>query len=238
MPAEERRHEQRDGRGQQRERGERRHDQAPVAAGLDGRDVGRPLDDDVPEQPARQEAAPRAPSVGRPRRPRKRQELDHPCAPGELAQVRHVLLPRVEVRGRRSGRTTRTDPTTGSAAPAASLSSLWREERHLAEPLRTSRSSERRVPGRARGQRGRAAAERRASRKASAGPTRNSAFAGLSASATPANVPASTASRYAPASSARTVSAAETRTATTDGKSACCVSPSAWGRNWSTQRSW
>ena len=80
--------------------------------------------------------------------------------------------------------------------------------------------------------------KRRASRNASSGPPRKSTLAGFSASATPANVPASTASRHAPALSARTVNAAETSTATTDGKSACCVSPRACGRNWSTHESW
>ena len=143
----------------------------------------------------------------------------------------------------RSRRTVRSsqlaaDTMTGSSSPAASrIASPWAKSGTSPRPrafqsvsATSAGASDTRKSGRC--------VQRRASANATSGPPRNSALAGLNASATPANVPASTASRYAKARSARTVNATETSTATTEGKSACCVSPSACGRNWSTHESW
>ena len=134
-------------------------------------------------------------------------------------------------------RSTHDSASTGSPSPAASVVELWAKSGTVPSPfdfqiVSATSAGTSAIPKRT------ACRQRRARTKATAGARRNSALAGFSARATPANVPARTASRCAPASSARTVSAAATRTATTDGKSACWVSPSAWGRIWSTQLSW
>ena len=71
---------------------------------------------------------------------------------------------------------------------------------------------------------------RRATRTASAAPTRKIAFAGLTPTATPAANPASSHSVDASRSRARTISAPATSRQTIEGKSAIAVSPSACGQ--------
>ena len=221
------------------ERGQRGHDQPPEAPGLDRSRRRGALHDDEPEEPGEEEPGGRHRPAG---------DRDR-CRPAGRNWITRAL----QVNSRRfdmfcchvssSRRTVRSNQLVAEtpdrvAEPGGKPHCLsLREERHLAEAPRLPDRQRDECGGERRDEEQRCV-QRRARASATSGPARNSAFAGLSASATPANVPASTASGRAPARSARTVSATETSTATTDGKSACCVSPSACGRNWSTHESW
>ena len=73
---------------------------------------------------------------------------------------------------------------------------------------------------------------------ASTAPPATRRFGGLSAAAAPIRTPASTASVTRPGESERTTKSTAASASTIEGKSAIAVSPSAWGRNCSLQRSW
>ena len=95
--ADERGDEERNRGGEEGEGGQPRHHEAPEAAGLDRRDACRALEDDVAEKPTEQQAGRRNRAPRHCERPCERQPLDDPSAPRELAQVGHVLLPRLRI---------------------------------------------------------------------------------------------------------------------------------------------